>query len=68
MRNKKLNWYGLAKDILTLDMRLDNWWKEEFDFQQLRHDFGLGALRNGVQFSIDNGEIVPQEIKDLVEI
>lgn len=62
---RKGNFYAIAKNILADGMRLDNWWKQPYDFEELRHHFGVRMLANGVRFSLDNGESVPDEILEI---
>lgn len=62
----KANLYGIGKGIIAKCMSVNYWWVDEYNFPQLLKAFGMQSLRNGVQNSLDKGEEVPQEIRELV--
>lgn len=65
MKNRR-NFYADGKAIIGMGLCLVDWWKEPYSLAELRHDFGMQALINGVQFALDNGEDVPRRILIIV--
>lgn len=64
---KKPNFYGTAKSILSEGITVHGWWKKEFNFNELKKAFGVKALARGVNAALNLGEIVPDEVQDLVK-